>query len=144
MFAKWTPRKPYRSDWVHSQTGLGAACDACGKTIEVGDIYLCESFDQGERRQHMDCLPSNHPQIAVYWRERCERAEVALVLAEGRFRRRIDKVAEVLRLTMETAERFERQASRGSGGRRGGRVFEAARAMLLSCDEWRHAPGGES
>ncbi len=42
----------------------------------------------------------------------------------------VKAVVEALELTLATAAHFERQASKGTGGRRGGPVFEKARAAL--------------
>ena len=39
-----------------------------------------------------------------------------------------------LKLTLETAQRFEKQASRGTGGRRGGPVFTKARAAIARAE----------
>ena len=44
----------------------------------------------------------------------------------------VKAVVEALELTLATAAHFERQASKGTGGRRGGPVFEKARAALSS------------
>ena len=42
----------------------------------------------------------------------------------------VKALIEALELTLATAAHFERQASRNSGGRRGGPVFQKARAAL--------------
>ena len=42
----------------------------------------------------------------------------------------IKELVEALELTLATAQQFEKQASKGVGGRRGGFVFEKARRAL--------------
>uniref|UniRef100_UPI001EEF299B hypothetical protein n=1 Tax=Achromobacter insuavis TaxID=1287735 RepID=UPI001EEF299B len=46
----------------------------------------------------------------------------------------LKKARAALELTLATAQQFEKQASKGTGGRRGGPVFEKARAAIATID----------
>ncbi|MFY3648352.1 hypothetical protein ACOTET_29715, partial [Achromobacter xylosoxidans] len=68
------------------------------------------------------------------WRA-CLMSQVRAPVADERKQSAVLKKArDALELTLATAQQFEKQASKGTGGRRGGPVFEKARAAIAAID----------
>ena len=78
--------------------------------------------------------PSSSPcTCAQEWQADYERLAASFpetAKERDRLRAQRDKLYSALKMLLPVAQAFERQASKGTGGRRGGPVFEQARAAL--------------